>query len=63
MPTSREVDNLPDETMAGVNSRFAVVSRGFLAAFLECVLLSPILYMLIQLFSLMPMNSDFLDLK
>ena len=52
MSTSREEDNLGSETMAVVNSRFAVVTEEEILQmfiFLECVVLSPSLYMLIQL--------------
>ena len=57
MSTSREVDNLLSETMTSVNSHFAVATEEEILqmfAFLECVVLSPSLYiffMLIQLFS------------
>ena len=54
MSTSREVNNLLRETMAGINSSFAVVTEEILQmlTFLECAVLSSSLYVLIQLFSL-----------
>ena len=48
--------------MAGLNSRFAVVTEEKILqmfTFLECVVLSPSLFMLIQLFSLISVNSGF----
>ena len=57
MPTSGEVDN---EIVTGVNPRFVVVAEEEIlqaVAFLECVVLSPSLYMqVIQLFSSISVN-------
>ena len=55
LSTSREMDNLRRETMTGVNSRFVVK----LLTFLECVVLSPSFYLLIQLFSSVSVDSGF----
>ena len=54
MSTSREVDDLRSETMAGVNSSLVVVTEEEILQmliFLECVMLQPSLYLLIHLFS------------
>ena len=60
MSTSREVDNLRSETKAGVISRCTVDGGNLtIAYFLECVVLSPSLYMLIQLISSISVNSGF----
>ena len=50
--------------MASKNFRFAVVTKGEILqmlTFLECVVLSPRSYMLIQLFSSISVNSDLKD--
>ena len=55
MSTSREVDRSWSETKAGVSSLFAVVTEEKvlqMLTFLECVVLSLNLYMLIQLCSI-----------
>ena len=52
--TSREVDNLQSETMAGVNFRFEVATEEEILqmlTILECVVLLPSLCTLLQLFS------------
>ena len=43
----REMDNLWSETMASINSQFAVMTEAdkILHTFLECVVLSPSLYL------------------
>ena len=54
LSTSREVNNLWIETMTGVNFRFAVVTEEEILqmlTYLERVVLSTSLHMLIQLFS------------
>ena len=54
MSTSRKVDNLRSEPIAGLNSCFAIVTEQKIKqmlAFSEYVVLSPSLDMLIQLFS------------
>ena len=62
MSTSREVDDLRSETMAVVNSRFAVVTEKEILqmiSFPECVVLSPSLYIVIQLFLSISVESGF----
>ena len=62
MSTSREVDDLRSETMAVVNSRFAVVTEKEILqmiSFAECVVLSPSLYIVIQLFLSISVESGF----
>ena len=61
MSTSRGVGNLWSEAVAGVNSRLAVMTEEEILqmlTFLERVVLSPSLYMLIQ-FSVISVNSVF----
>ena len=56
------MDNLQSETIAGVNSRVAVVTGEEILqmlTFLECVVLSPNLYVLIQYVSSILVNSSF----
>ena len=62
MSTFRKVDNLGSDTMANVNSPFAVVIEEKILQILtfpECVVLSPSLYMLILVFSSISVNSAF----
>ena len=62
MSTSREVNDLRSETMAGINFRSSVVTEKEILqmlTFLECVVMSPSLYMLINLFPSVSVNSGF----
>ena len=63
MSTSWDADILQDETIAGVHSRFVVVTEEEILqmlTFLECVVLLPSLYMVIQfIFSSVSVNSGF----
>ena len=56
------MDSLRGKTMVGANSHFAVVTVKEILqmlTFLECVVLSPSLYMLIHLLSPMSVKSGF----
>ena len=62
MFTSREVGYLSSETIASVNSRFAVLTEEEILqirTFLERVVWSPSLYFRIHLFSSLSVNSGF----